>query len=87
MSIKLFEVQNDDEFLEVVQCFCESFRNSGTKLWDLFSGDYRPEEPECHAAALKSCTERLISWHRADPTSHWVKVVDESRGKAAGGGR
>src|ERR1700759_1064197 len=86
MSIRLFEIQND-EFPEIVQCFYESFRDPGTKLWDVFGGDYRPEEPEYHAAALKSCTERLISWHRADPTSHWLKVVDESTGKVAGGGR
>ena len=29
----------------------------------------------------------MLSWHRADPTSHWIKVVDENTGAVVGGGR
>ena len=86
MGLKLIEVQHDNEFNQLVRVFRAGFTNPGTKLWPLFTGDYRPD-PALQEAALEETTQRLISWHRSDLTSHWLKVVDDSTGKVVGGGR
>ena len=36
---------------------------------------------------MSEWTTRAIFWHRADPTSHWLKVVDSETGAVLGGGR
>ncbi|MCJ1373894.1 hypothetical protein MMC20_005124 [Loxospora ochrophaea] len=86
MSPKLLEVQHDSEFAELIEVYRAGFTDPGTKLWPLFSGDYRPD-PELQHAALEETTQRLRSYHRSDPTSHWLKVVDDSTGQVIGGGR
>lgn len=65
MGLKLFEVQQDDEFKELFHVFRAGFTNPGTKLWPLFTADYR-SDPALEETTLKETTPRLISWH--DPT-------------------
>ena len=86
MGFQVREVQHDAEFDELFHVFRAGFQDPGTALWTLFAADYQPD-PAHQDAALKETTERLISWHRLDLTSHWIKVVDESTGKVVGGGR
>lgn len=86
MDLRLFEVQRDDEFRELFYVFRAAFTDPGTKLWPLFTGDYR-SDPSQREAALEEATQRFISWHRSDPTSHWLKVVDKGTGRIVGGGR
>ncbi len=86
MGLQVIEVQHDDEFEELFHVFRAAFTHPGSKLWPLFAGDYRPD-PAHQDAALEETTQRMISWHRPDPTSHWVKVVDDTTGKVVGGGR
>lgn len=86
MGFKLLEVHGDTDFADLFQVFRAGFTNPGSPLWPLFTADYRPD-PAHQEAALKETTQRMISWHRPDPTSHWLKVVDDSTGKILGGGR
>ena len=86
MGLKLREVQHDAEFTPLFHCFRAAFTSPGTALWPLFTADYRPD-PALRQAALEETTRRLISWHRSDPTSHWLRVVDDTTGEVVGGGR
>lgn len=86
MVFKLLEVHNDDEFIELFQVFRAAFTDPGTKLWPLFSGD-RGKDALQSKAALNETVQRFVSWHRADPSSHWLKVIEDSTGKVVGGGR
>lgn len=80
MGLELLEVQHDQRIqLARPRLPRAGFTDPGTKLWPMFTGDYRPD-PALREAALDETTRRLISWHRSDPTSHWLKVV-------VGGGR
>ena len=86
MGLKLLEVQEDDEFEELFRVFRAGFTNPGTRLWPLFTGDWT-SDPAQREAALEESTHRFKSWHRADPTSHWLKVLEDSTGEVLGGGR
>ena len=86
MGLTLLEVQNDNEFNELFIVFRAAFKDPGSPLWPLFTGDYR-SDPANQAATLKESTQRFLSWHRSDPTGHWVKVVDDRSGEIVGGGR
>lgn len=85
MGLKLIEVKDDEEFDELFQVWRAAFTNPGTKLWKLFTADgisnvdSQPGRPEY--------VERFIAWHRVDPTSTWLKVIDDSNGMVLGGGR
>lgn len=86
MGLKLLGLREDEEFYELFRVWREGFTNPGTALWPMFTGDWK-SDPNARAAALVESTQRLISWHRADPTSHWLKVVDDGTGDVLGGGR
>ncbi|KAK4985885.1 hypothetical protein LTR50_005674 [Elasticomyces elasticus] len=85
-AFKLLEVEHDHEFEELFRVFRTAFTEPGTAMWPLFTADYRPDAA-LEEAALKETIERFISWHRSDPTSHWLKVIDEESGSVLGGGR
>lgn len=87
MGYKLQEVKDEDEFGPVMAAFREGFSDPDSPLRRLFMGDWRPHDPAAREAALRESTARLWSWHRADPTSTWLKVVDEETGEVAAGGR
>ena len=40
--------------------------------------------PEARAASLEASIERQLSWHKEDPTSRWIKVIDHETEKIAG---
>ncbi|CAD6593783.1 MAG: hypothetical protein ASARMPREDX12_007633 [Alectoria sarmentosa] len=86
MALQLHELHQPSEIASLIPIFRVSFTNPGTKLRPLFSGDYRPEAFH-QEAALEGLTRRLIAGYQADPTNHWLMVMDRSTGQVAGGGR
>lgn len=93
MGFKLLEVQENSEFPELFAAFRAGFTNPGTILWPLFTGDrsspaFSKDATDIESEAVKAeYIGRFIAWHRADPTSTWLKVVDEDTGRVVGGGR
>ncbi|KAL0931781.1 GNAT family [Colletotrichum truncatum] len=87
MGLTLHEVRDDEEFVPLLVAFREGFATPDCALWRLFMGDWKPHDPAAREAALQEATERLRSWHRADPTSTWLKVVDDETGELVAGGR
>lgn len=86
MGLTLQEVFQDSDFTELISCLRAVFTSPGTPLWPLSSADYRPD-PALQQVTLEETTNRLLTWHQHDPTSHWLKIVDDESGKIVGGGR
>ncbi|KAF3004668.1 hypothetical protein E8E14_001849 [Neopestalotiopsis sp. 37M] len=74
MSLKLYHVVTDEEFKAVVQVEHEAYSNPFNGVWEITKGT-SPED----------CFARQLSWHKGDPSSHWLYVVDEDSGKVVGG--
>lgn len=87
MGLVLQEVKTDEEFIPLIAALREGFANPDTAVWRLFMGDWRPDDPAAREAALVEATERMRAEHRADPTSTWLKVVDDETGQVVAGGR
>ena len=87
MTLRLSECVRDDEFDALFRAFRDGFTSPGNALWPIFSGDWQPDDKAAREAALSKFTARMLSWHRADPTSTWLKVVDETTGAVVAGGR
>ncbi|KAE9577267.1 hypothetical protein CGCF415_v001176 [Colletotrichum fructicola] len=87
MRLVLQEVKTDEEFVPLIAALREGFANPDTAVWRLFMGDWRPDDPAAREAALVEATERMRAEHRADPTSTWLKVIDDETGQIVAGGR
>ncbi|KAI8240314.1 hypothetical protein K4K57_002901 [Colletotrichum sp. SAR 10_99] len=87
MGLVLHEVKADEEFVPLIAALREGFANPDTAVWRLFMGDWRPDDPAAREAALAEATARMRAEHRADPTSTWLKVVDDETGQIVAGGR
>ena len=83
----LSEVKDDAEWPALIECFRDGFTDPGTTLWPLFTYDDVTFSPAQRKASLEETTQRMRSWHTPDPTSHWLKVVEDSTGEVVGGGR
>lgn len=73
MSLSLSEVKHPQEFDELVQCECESYRTPLDPLFRLFRYDDSP-------AGFIELRDRQVCQWEGDPTSHWLKVVDTELG-------
>ncbi|KAJ3951994.1 hypothetical protein N0V92_011578 [Colletotrichum tropicale] len=87
MGLVLLEVKTDEEFVPLIAALREGFANPDTAVWRLFMGDWRPDDPAAREGALAEATARMRAEHRADPTSTWLKVVDDETGQIVAGGR
>lgn len=87
MVLKLYELKEDHEFRPLVEAFRKGFIDPGHALWPLYTADLKPYNDAHVQEVLEECTQRFIEWHHHDPTSVWVKVVDEDTGEIAAGGR
>ncbi|TDZ60739.1 hypothetical protein CTRI78_v004771 [Colletotrichum trifolii] len=87
MGFQLHKVETDSEFGPLIAAFREGFSVPDSALRRLFMGDWRPHDAVAQQAALEESTARMRDWHRADPTSTWLKVVDEESGDVVAGGR
>jgi len=72
MPIKLHELNDADDnvFASITAVESDSFHNPYYGFWHVFNGP-SPEE----------LAERQLSWHKSDPTSHWIYVTDEETGE------
>lgn len=87
MPFKLLKVREDAEFDELMSVWRTSFTKPLCKLWPLFTGDRTPLSISPNESMRLEYTNRFIAWHRSDPTSTWLKVIDEDTQKVVGGGR
>ncbi|KAI1383783.1 uncharacterized protein F4822DRAFT_433723 [Hypoxylon trugodes] len=74
MALKLHELTNDEDLISVLEVGHEAYGNPYNGVWQITTGSSREE-----------CYTRLLSWHKNDPSSHWVFVTDEATGEVIGG--
>ncbi|OTB01477.1 hypothetical protein M426DRAFT_266209 [Hypoxylon sp. CI-4A] len=70
MPLKLHELTTDDEFKSVVHVELEAYNDPFNGFWEMLKGS--SEDELC---------ARQLSWHRGDPSSHWLYVTDEDTGE------
>ena len=83
MPFELTELKDDAEFKELVEVERLSYETPLCRLLNLFF-PIHGQGPEARAAALHEATERHIGWHRGDPSSRWLKVIDTETGRLVG---
>ena len=83
MALQLHEVTANAEFREVIEVEWAAYSRPHSRLRQLFFPVLGTGE-EARTAAFEESIKRQIAWHRSDPTSHWIKVVDGASGKVGG---
>lgn len=84
MRLSLQEVSWDDEFKEIVHCERTAYETPYNGVFTLFCPVIGNHE-SARAEALEEAENRQRQWHKSDPTSHWIKVVDEDNGDKVAG--
>lgn len=84
MSLELRQVKSDFEFNELMQCMCEAYQDPFNAFYILMRPD-RGCSPRGREG-FKELRDRQIAYHRNDPTSTWLKVVDTDIGDKVVGG-
>jgi hypothetical protein len=75
MPLKLVHHESDNDFDAIVRCEFAAYNSPPCKLKELFFPPRATEE-----ATVQEAKQRQAAWHRADPTSHWLKVIDTDDG-------
>lgn len=83
MAFKLTVVTSDTEFDELVRCEFDAYESPQCNLKQLFF-PIQDSSPTARDAAIKDAVKRQTHWHRSEPTSQWIKVIDEESGNIAG---
>ena len=83
MGLQLHEVTADADFRDIIEVEWASFDRPVCRLRPLFFPILGSGE-QARAAAIEEGIERQLAWHKSDPTSHWIKVVDDASEKVAG---
>ncbi|KAK5993516.1 hypothetical protein PT974_06948 [Cladobotryum mycophilum] len=86
MPLKLSEVTLDSEFEELTRCQFDAFESPDCRLTELFFPRKGPS-PDARDATIQAAAQSQAAWHRADPTSIWLKVMDEDSNKLVGAAR
>ncbi|OKL57708.1 hypothetical protein UA08_06902 [Talaromyces atroroseus] len=73
MPLELHELSGDAEFPALVDGLWRGYDQPFNGFWEILKG---PSKEECIA--------RYQSWHKADPTSHWLYVTDSETNQVAG---
>ena len=84
MPLELRQVKSDLEFNELMQCMCEAYQDPFNAFYFLMRPD-RGCSPKGRQG-FKELRDRQIAYHRNDPTSTWLKVVDTDIGDKVVGG-
>ena len=84
MLFKVQAVTSDSEFAELALVERLSFESPPCQLMNLYFPLLDPNAPGAREAAIAEAAERQALWHSSDPTSMWIKVVDEESGALAG---
>jgi hypothetical protein len=71
MPLKLVHLESDDEFDAIVRCEFVAYETPPCKLKELFFPPQVTRE-----ATIQEAKQRQTAWHRGDPTSYWLKVID-----------
>ncbi|KAI0007273.1 hypothetical protein F4779DRAFT_592571 [Xylariaceae sp. FL0662B] len=74
MLLKPHELKTDEEFRLMVHVEHEAYSKPLNGIWEILKGSSQDE-----------FYTRQLSWHRNDPSSHWVYVTDEGTGEVIGG--
>lgn len=86
MPLELRHVKSDSEFNELIQCECEceSYEDPVNSFYLIL----RPNQGSSPKGrdGFKEWRDRQIAWHRNDPTSTRLKVVDTDIGDKVIGG-
>lgn len=82
MPFKLEEVTSDGDFDDIIACLWESFYNPFQSFFPLFC-PVVGTGPNAYAESIETSTDRYRNWHKSDPTSHWLKVIDTDTGDIA----
>jgi hypothetical protein len=75
MSLKLHELTTEAEFGLVCEVETKAFNDPFFGFWKVFYGSTSQEE----------FRDRQWSWHKDDPSSHWIYVTDVETGCVVGG--
>ncbi|KAI1134394.1 hypothetical protein F5Y05DRAFT_398628 [Hypoxylon sp. FL0543] len=74
MALKLHELATDNELKAMVAVEHEAYDDPFNGFWEMLKCSSQDE----------FCA-RQLSWHRHDPSSHWLYVTDEETGDVVGG--
>jgi hypothetical protein len=69
MPFTLHEVASKAEFPPIVAVEHEAYSTPFSGFWDVLKGSSQEE-----------CAARQWSWHKHDPSSHWLYVTDDDAG-------
>ncbi|MCJ1465021.1 hypothetical protein MMC07_003636 [Pseudocyphellaria aurata] len=84
MPLKVQEIASDAEFDEMIPLQWVSYEQPFNPFLIMYC-PVRGTGPTARADSIQESKERQLQWHRADPSSHWLKVVDTDTGAAIGG--
>ncbi|KAL9578079.1 MAG: hypothetical protein Q9212_005948 [Teloschistes hypoglaucus] len=83
-ALRLLEVKSDEEFTELIECEWLSYEQPYNGFFQLYCPT-TGTGPNARAESMRESTDRQLAWHREDPTSSWLKVVDDDHsGKVVG---
>ncbi|MCJ1347266.1 hypothetical protein MMC31_005488, partial [Peltigera leucophlebia] len=80
MPLEVYEVKTDADWDEIVLLQVVSYETPFNPFLVLFASPLGSREE-----IIQETKVRQRQWHEADPTSRWIKVVDNETGKAIGG--
>ena len=84
MHLSAHPVITDEEFKEVIYSERIAFETPYNAIFTLFC-PVLGSHPTAREESIAEAQVRQLQWHRSDPTSHWIKVIDEDNaGKVAG---
>ncbi|KAL8687268.1 MAG: hypothetical protein Q9218_006507 [Villophora microphyllina] len=82
-GLTLLEVKLDDDFPDLIECEWVSYETPYNGFFQLYCPT-TGNGPNARAESMKESTERQLAWHKEDPTSIWLEVVDNESGKVVG---
>jgi hypothetical protein len=83
MGFKLSALVSESEFEDLVRCEFDAYENPVCNLKQLFF-PIQGSSTTARATAIEDAVKRQALWHKSDPTSKWIKVVDEESGQLVG---
>jgi GNAT superfamily N-acetyltransferase len=84
--LQLSEVQSDGDFDALIPLLWYSYSSPRIPFLPLlFSA--QEDSPESQVKAVERSKHMFLKMHQADPSSHWLKVIDTETGEMVGGCR
>ncbi len=86
MPLQVHEIKSDADWDEIIPLLWTSYETPFNPFLVIFAPT-RGTGPTSREESMQESKVRQRQWHEADPTSHWIKVVDTDTGMAVGGGQ